>query len=111
MKLPSGTDVKDETLSEIADFLAMDMLSTECSYNDSCSPVAEELENGYEGEYETLPGLALEDREFLLELVRVPTLQYLSKLRYAESNLFEEEFKGKQWVNPEQTCAEPEGGE
>lgn len=98
MKLPSGIEVKNETLSEIADFIAMDMLSTESSYNDSCSVVAEELEGGYEGEYETLPGLELADRNALLELIRIPTLQYLERLRHAKQTLFDEILKDKEWI-------------
>lgn len=98
MKLPSGMEVKNETLSEIADFIAMDMLSTECSYSDSCSMVAEELEGGYEGEHETLESMGLEDRQFLLELIRVLTLKYLEELRRAKSEAFDQMLKPLDWA-------------
>lgn len=101
MKLPSGMEVGNETLSEIADFIAMDMLSTECSYSDSCSVVAEELQDGYEGDFESLESMDEADRAFLLEAIRISTLQYLEKLRYARSKLFEEEFKDKVWIGKE----------
>ncbi len=97
MKLPSGQEVKDETISEMADFIAMDVLSTDSSFDDSAGVVAEELQDGYEGEYETLPVLHLKDKQFLLEAVRVPTLEYLEKLRLARSVLFNEMLQDRKW--------------
>ncbi len=97
MKLPSGQEVKNETLSEIADSMALDMLATEFLYHDSCSTIAEELETGYKCEHETLPGLNEEDCQFLLEVVRAPALQYLKMLREARSNIFYVNLKSKDW--------------
>jgi hypothetical protein len=97
VRLPSGQEVMYSTLSEIADFLAIDMLQFEQSYNDACATVAEELMEGYEGEYETLPSIGPGDREHLLEAIRVPTLEYLEKLRLARSRLFDEMLKNRRW--------------
>ena len=97
MKLPSGQEVKDETISDIVDFIAVDMLSTESSYNDSASAMSEELFDGYEGEHETLPTLHYNDREYLLEAIRVPTLEYLEKIRLARSELFDKHLKSREW--------------
>jgi hypothetical protein len=38
-----------------------------------------------------------DDKSFLLEHIRVPTLEYLEKLRYARSNLFDEILKNRKW--------------
>ncbi len=105
MKLPSGQEVKNETLSEIADRITIEMLVTEELYVDSYSMVDAELENGYECGYETLPGLDVNDREFLLEVLRIPTLEYFKRLRLARSNQFIFSLKDKDWskeiVDPE----------
>lgn len=87
MKLPSGIKVKDETLSEIADWIALDMLSIEGSYNDSATVVAGDLENGWEGEHETLPGLDDADRKYILDMLLRPTIDYLLRLRKAREKL------------------------
>lgn len=97
MKLPSGQEIKDETLSEIADFMAMDMLGNEVGYVDAFEPMCEELERGFEGEHETLPGIDEEDRRSLYELLRVPTLEYLEALRRTRDEAFNRMPKGKEW--------------
>ena len=99
MKLPSGQEVKNETLSEIADLIAVDMFATECSYNDAYAylVVADSLENGYEGEHETLPSIDEENMKYLLELIRIPTLKYLEQLRMLKSVTFLGCFKNETW--------------
>lgn len=97
MKLPSGQEVKDETLSEIADFLAMDMLALESSYNDACQSIAESLEDGYEGDHESLIGISEEDRTYLLEAVRKSTIMYLEVLRGARNKAFDKFLRDKDW--------------
>lgn len=100
MKLPSGVEVKGKTLSEIADFIAVDMMTMESSYSDSSCTQAESLEDGhYEGEHETLPALSEADVTFLLEFIRIPTLLYLEKLRLSRSTLFDLHLKNKAWVD------------
>jgi hypothetical protein len=97
MKLPSEKEVKNETLSEIADFIAMDMLVFEYPYDNSCQSITEELEQGYEGEVETLPSLDEADRTHLLEHIHIPTINYLEALRKAKENIFSHMLKNKKW--------------
>jgi hypothetical protein len=97
MKLPSGMEIKDETLSEMAAYLAVDMVANEYNYSDSFDTLGDALSDGYEGGFETLDGMEDTDISFIYDLLTGPTIDYANAIRRSLSRLFNQHLKNKKW--------------